>query len=158
MDMINPEKFTHWEKRWTANTSFVDQKMDGIDKNNIARHREIITEEEMFLIERYGNQFRFDDGISAFFGDEPRIRNNSLSSPLVEKIEDIEKKLNLVIKEWESATNSSSIKKQLSLSLIFVIPMKYFPSKAPMNVFYSFLIFGINVFDFIQFFHELISF
>lgn len=51
-DMVTYEKFfDDKEKQWEANTSF--EKLNGIDKTNISKHLDILSQEEIFFVNNY---------------------------------------------------------------------------------------------------------
>ncbi|CUR50906.1 Putative sulfotransferase [Nitrosotalea devaniterrae] len=93
-DMINPKKFLDWDgKQWRANTSF-DTIAYEISKNNVNKHRDELSDEEMVLVESYMRKYPIRDDPHHYKYVTDGLSKNTI--PLEEKLKN-------VVDSWKEA-------------------------------------------------------
>ena len=94
-DMINPKKFVDWDgKQWRANTSFGKEVTYEIHKNNVDKHRDELSEEEMVLVEYYMREYAICDDPHNYKFVTDGLSKNTIP---------LEEKLNFVVNLWKEA-------------------------------------------------------
>ncbi|GEM_PF-4714327 len=94
-DMINPKKFIDWDgNQWKSNTSFGTKVTPEIYKNNINKHRDELSEEEMVLVESFMRKYTIhDDPHNYKYVTEGSFENTT----------HLEEKLKNVVDLWKEA-------------------------------------------------------
>lgn len=96
-NMINSEKFKNGDgNTWQANTSF-NEKIIGIDKSNVGRHRNELSEEDRYLVQSHVKQYTLHRSIFSI----PKLSHVHISD---RKKNELQEKYDSVLSLWKERT------------------------------------------------------